>query len=83
MTIRWDPLKNAWLKRARGLSFEDVLRGRYIGVEKHPSRPHQMLMLFEVKDYIRVVPYVRTGDDIFLKTAFPSRTATKRWNQGE
>ena len=83
MAIRWDPAKSAWLKSSRGISFEDILHERLVAIEEHPRRPHQKLMLFELDDYIWVVPYVRTGDDIFLKTMFPSRAYTKKWIRGE
>lgn len=83
MAIRWDPLKNEWLKRTRGVSFEEILRAPFVTVEEHPRRPHQKLMLFELDGYIWTVAYVRTGDDIFLKTLFPSRMYTKKWIQGE
>ena len=83
MIIRWDPLKNAWLKRMRGVSFEEILRATLVTIEEHPKRPHQKLMLFELDGYIWTVPYVRTGDDVFLKTIFPSRMYTKKWIRGE
>ena len=83
MGVRWDPLKSEWLKRARGVSFEEIVSARYVGIAEHPKRPHQKLMLFELDGYIWVVPYVRDGDDSFLKTAFPSRMYTKKWIRGE
>jgi len=83
MPIRWDPLKNEWLKRTRGTSFEEVLRAKFITIEEHPTKPHQMLMLFELNGYILTVPYVQKGDELFLKTIFPSRKYTKRWRLGE
>ena len=42
-----------------------------------------MLMLFELNGYILTVPYVQKGDELFLKTIFPSRKYTKRWRLGE
>ena len=83
MGIRWDPLKSEWLKRVRGVSFEDILRARFIAIEEHPKRPHQSLMLFEHEGYIWTVPYVRSGEDIFLKTLYPSRVYTRKWIQGD
>lgn len=83
MGIRWDSLKSKWLKRKRGVSFEEVLHHTLVTVVEHPKKPHQKLMLFELSGYIWVVPYVKKGNDIFLKTAFPSRAYTKRWIQGE
>ncbi|MFA5137807.1 MAG: toxin [Elusimicrobiota bacterium] len=83
MIIRWDPLKSAWLKRTRGVSFEDILQETFIGVEEHPKKRHQRLMLFELDGYIWTVPYVRRGEEVFLKTLFPSRVYTQRWLRGE
>ena len=83
MGIRWDTLKSKWLKRKRGFSFEEILHHTFVAVAEHPKKLHQKLMLFELSGYIWVVPYVKKGNDIFLKTAFPSRAYTKRWIQGE
>lgn len=83
MPIRWDPIKSAWLKRTRGVSFEEILHAAFVSIEDHPKKPHQKLLLFELDGYIWTVPYVRTGDDIFLKTLFPSRMYTKKWIAGE
>lgn len=83
MSIRWDPLKNDCLKRTRGVSFEEIVRAAFVATIEHPKREHQKFLLFEINDYIWVVPYVRNGDEIFLKTAFPSRVYTKKWIRGE
>ena len=83
MAIRWDPVKNEWLKRTRGVSLEEILRARFVTIEEHPKRPHQKLMLFELDGHIWTVPYVRNGDGVFLKTLFASRMYTKKWIQGE
>ena len=83
MSIRWEPLKGEWLKRTRGMSFEEIVSAKFVGITEHARRSHQKLMLFELDGYIWVVPYVRDGDDRFLKTAFPSRMYTKKWVRGE
>ncbi|MCX5790535.1 MAG: toxin [Elusimicrobia bacterium] len=83
MSIRWDPIKNEWLKHARGISFEEVVRATFVTTIEHPKRQHQKFLLFEIHDYIWAVPYVRNGDEIFLKTAFPSRVYTRKWIRGE
>ena len=81
--FRWDPLKNELLKRTRGVSFEEILLARFIRTEDHPKRPHQRLMLFELGDYVWIVPVVIKGDETYLKTAYPSRNYTKQWRMGE
>ncbi len=83
MSIRWDPLKNEWLKRARGMSFEEIIHAAYVTVIEHPRRPHQKYLLFEINGYIWAVPYVTNGEETFLKTAFPSRVYTKKRIRGE
>lgn len=83
MDIRWDPDKSAWLKRTRGVSFEEITRSTLVTEIEHPSRPHQRYLLFELDGYIWAVPFVRNGGEIFLKTAFPSRAYTKKWLRGE
>ena len=80
--IRWDLLKSERLKRTRGVSFEEIIQSKLIVVKKHPKKTHQDLMLFEHKGYIWVVPYVVAGDEVFLKTLYPSRKYTKRYKRG-
>lgn len=83
MDFRWDPLKNEWPKQTRGLSFEAIIRATLVSVRSHPTRGNQKLLYFELNDYIWVVPCVKRGDEVFLKTAFPSRKHTKLWAEGE
>lgn len=84
--INWNKEKNNWLKAKRGVSFEDILfylSNEYLIEDiEHPNKrkyPNQRMMLFDVKGYIYVVPYVETIDEIFLKTIIPSRSATKKY----
>ncbi|MFC1520971.1 toxin [Elusimicrobiota bacterium] len=81
--IYWNLAKSDELKRKRGVSFEEIMKARLLSVMKHPSRPHQKIMLFMHKGYIWVVPYVVRKKEIFLKTLFPSRKYTKLWIRGE
>lgn len=77
--IRWSLLKSERLKKARGVSFEEILNAKLIGIKRHPSRKNQNIMIFEYKRYIWIVPYVIEKDYIFLKTIFPSRKFTKKY----
>jgi hypothetical protein len=79
----WDPLKSKRLKKTRGLSFEELLEERYITTKKHPKRENQLMMLYERKGYIWVIPYVNHGDAVFLKTLYQSRYWTKKYQKGE
>ena len=52
----WSDDKNEKLKKERGVSFEQLVDSRFIGIEGHRVRPHQCLMLFEFRDYVWVIP---------------------------
>jgi uncharacterized DUF497 family protein len=81
----WDEAKNADLKRAWGVSFEDVVEAMETGLvladEPHPSStryPGQRVLVVEIAGYAHVVPYVPGDGRIFLKTIYPSRRANRR-----
>ncbi|MHB8880616.1 MAG: hypothetical protein ACYC69_03785 [Thermodesulfovibrionales bacterium] len=53
---------------------EDVLE-----TVEHPNQdryPGQKIATVRIEDYVYLVPYVQTSDEIFLKTIIPSRKAT-------
>ncbi len=82
----WDPQKNEHLKRTRGISFEEIvphLQGEDLLDDiEHPNAkryPGQRLYVVRIQDYVYVVPCVESNDSIFLKTAFPSRKATREY----
>lgn len=80
--FRWDNAKNEKLKQIRGASFEDIIQSNYLCTEQHLSRKNQMIMLFEYKKYIWVIPCIIEEDYVFLKTAFPSRKYTNQYMKG-
>jgi hypothetical protein len=80
--FRWDNAKNERLKAIRGVSFEEIIQSKYLGIELHRRRKNQMIMLFKYKRYVWVVPCVIEEGYVFLKTAFPSRKYTKRYKRG-
>ena len=80
--LRWDREKNERLKKDRGISFEQLVDARFVGLERHPVKPHQKLMIFEFRHYAWVVPYVEAENYYFLKTAFPSRKHSKKYLGG-
>lgn len=41
--------------------------------------PHQRVIFVAIDDYVYMVPYIDNDDHIFLKTAYPSRKATKHF----
>lgn len=70
--------------KERGISFEDVafhlLRGDILDDVEHPNAdkyPGQRLFVLNIDNYVYLVPYVESANDIFLKTVIPSRKATK------
>ncbi len=82
--INWNKEKNNWLRENRGICFEDILyyldNENLIDDIEHPNQEKyegQRMMVFNIKDYIYLVPYVETEHEIFLKTIIPSRKATK------
>ena len=82
--LNWDPAKNKQLKQSRGISFEEIAilieSDQLLGIEVNPGRSNQKIYILEIDNYAVVVPFVETDDEIFLKTAFPSRKFTKRFN---
>ncbi|MBI2104648.1 MAG: toxin [Candidatus Omnitrophica bacterium] len=82
--LRWNPLKNEWLRIARGASFSDLTdNGTFLGTRHHPTRPNQQIMLFEYQGRVWAVPFVRSREGNFLKTLYPSRKYTRLHRRGE
>lgn len=81
--LNWNLEKNELLKAERGISFEEIAllieAGNILGIEENPGRPGQKIYILEIDDYAYIVPFVESADEIFLKTAFPSRKYTKRY----
>jgi len=79
--LRWSEDKNKELQRTRQVTFEELVNSRFVDVLQHPTKRHQQLMLFELRGYIWVAPYVEEETYYFLKTAFPSRKYTQQYLQ--
>lgn len=86
--LTWDRSKNVGLKKARGVSFEDILHALdeqgLLWVREHPRPeiyPGQRLMGVLVAGYVFIVPFEETDEKIILKTIYPSRKATKEYRQ--
>ena len=91
-TYNFDPEKNKKLIELRNISFEEIIailesKGPLdIIAHPHPTKySHQKMYVVELYDYVYLVPFIEEGNQIFLKTAFPSRKATKKYinNRGE
>lgn len=82
--INWDPEKNELLKLERGICFEEIAyhieAGKILGVEENPGHSNQKMYVLEIENYAVIVLFIETDDEIFLKTAFPSRKYTKQFN---
>ena len=81
--LNWSHDKNEILKAKRGISFDEIAllieSGQILGIEENPGRPDQKLYILEIESYAVIVPFVENDNEIFLKTAFPSRKYTKRY----
>jgi uncharacterized DUF497 family protein len=81
--LNWNSEKNEILKKERGISFEEIAylieNGQVIGIEENPGRPNQKIYVLEIDKYAIIVPCVESDDEIFLKTAFPSRKYSKKY----
>ena len=81
--LNWSSEKNQILKNERGISFEEIAyliqSGKILGVEEKPGRSNQKMYILEIENYAVIVPFVEKNNEIYLKTAFPSRKYTKRY----
>ncbi len=84
--FNWDPNKNEQLQAERSISFEEVIfhieHGDEIDVLDHPNQrryPGQKISVVLIDEFIYLVPFVESEDEIFLKTIIPSRKATKSY----
>ena len=84
--FNWDSEKNERLTKDRGISFEEIVF--HIGNEnevdlfEHPNQdryPGQKISAVVVDDYVYLVPFVESEEEIFLKTIIPSRAATRKY----
>lgn len=81
--LNWSYEKNEILKAKRGISFDEIAflieSGQILGIEENPGRSNQKIYILEIENYAFIVPFVERDNEIFLKTAFPSRKHTKRY----
>ena len=84
--ITWNYNKNDLLKDQRSISFEDVvfhiLSGDILETIDHPNQeryPEQQIHVIDIENYVYLVPFVESEEEVFLKTIIPSRKATKKY----
>ena len=88
--FRWNPDKNAQLKVARGISFEEIVLaiedGGLRSILVHPNQrryPGQVVLVVRHRDYVFLVPSVEEEAFYFLKTIIPSRKATRDYVEAD
>jgi len=86
----WNEEKNELLKAERGVSFEEVVvhiaSGDLLDIREHPDLHKyrgQRVLIVRMRDYLSLVPFVETDDEVFLKTIIPSRKMTKQYLGGD
>lgn len=82
----WNNDKNEELKKKRNISFERITtqieNGKFFEIIDHPNKkkyPTQKIYIVEYENYIYLVPFVKDGNKIFLKTIIPNSKATKKY----
>jgi uncharacterized DUF497 family protein len=89
MIFDWNDEKNEFLKKTRNICFEDIViaieNGNLLDVLDNPSVQYknQIVLVVNFEDYAYVVPAVKTKDEYFLKTIFPSRKFTNKYLKEE
>ncbi|RQD58787.1 MAG: BrnT family toxin [Desulfonatronovibrio sp. MSAO_Bac4] len=84
----WNSEKNQELIIGRGVSFEEAIfhieHGELLDEIAHPNSdyPNQRIFIVCIKEYVYLVPYVESDDEVFLKTIIPSRKFTKKYLGG-
>lgn len=86
----WNSNKNRELLESRNISFEKAVfyieNGGLLDDIVHPNikeYPNQRIFILQIEDYVYLVPYVESGDDVFLKTIILSRKFTKKYLRGK
>ena len=84
--FNWNSEKNERLKDKRAICFEDFVfyidKGFLVDDVTHPNQekyPGQRMLVVNIEEYIYLVPYVESEDELFMKTIIPSRKATKKY----
>jgi len=88
--FRWAEDKNNELLKKRGIGFEEIVSrietGNVVEIKEHPNKlkyPTQSIYVVKTDKYIYLVPFVKNGKEIFLKTIFPTRKAKREYAEGE
>jgi len=82
----WNTEKNLKLRDERDITFEEIVayisNGSLLDIIKHPNPKkykNQFMYVVNINNYAYLVPFVENEEDVFLKTIYPSRKATKKY----
>ena len=82
----WNEEKDHQLQAEWGISFGEVLAhiaaGDLLDVVEHPNPERysgQQIFVVQMREYVWLVPFVESENEIFLKTIIPSGKATKKY----
>ncbi|MBM3150618.1 MAG: BrnT family toxin [Chloroflexi bacterium] len=85
----WNEEKNEGLKQERQFSFDDVVlsigAGGLLDVLEHPNQEKykgQRIFVVLADEYVYLVPFIESEEEISLKTIIPSRKATRKYLKG-
>lgn len=86
LNFKWDKTKDDLLIKNRRISFTliaaAIRNNKVINVIDHPDQlkyKNQKIAYIKIKNYIWMVPFIKSKKTVFLKTAYPSRKATKKY----
>lgn len=84
IVYNWNSEKNELLKASeRNISFEVVVsaiqNNQVLEIIDNPSSNHykQKCYVLDINEYVYLVPFIEKGNEVFLKTIFPSRKHKK------
>jgi uncharacterized DUF497 family protein len=83
----WNEEKNTYLKNNRSVSFEDVINaindGRLLEIcyNQKKNYKNQQLIIVWINNYTYVIPCIISGNEIFLKTIYPSRVFMNKYKE--
>ena len=63
-----------------------IEQGDVLDILEHPNQEKyegQRVFVVKVEDYVYLVPFIETENEVVLKTIIPSRKATERYLRGE
>ncbi|MGE0266828.1 MAG: hypothetical protein AB7S78_00050 [Candidatus Omnitrophota bacterium] len=63
--VRWSSVKNKELYETRNITFEQLIASKFIGIEKHPKKQNQKIMLFDLRDIFGLCRMLKKINIIF------------------